>query len=92
MNYRLGTDVAGIEVSCETYELAPDETASEGIFNAVASVEDCDRVDLPPLAETTDPDAVDALLDKGSGRKQFTLTYCGYVLTVTPREVHVWES
>lgn len=38
------------------------EAPSEGVYSVVAAIEDRSPPDLPPLAESTDPDALDALL------------------------------
>ncbi|WP_435175762.1 HalOD1 output domain-containing protein [Halorussus sp. AFM4] len=70
-----------------TYELNGGERPSEGVVAAVAAAAGADPTDLDPLAETLDPDALDALfaahLDgtpRDAGRTEFS--FCGYGVVV----------
>lgn len=59
-----------------------EETPSNRIIDAVAERTDNDAVDLPPLYDTVDPDALDSLvecMDNGT----ITFTYAGLDITVT---------
>lgn len=76
----------------QPYTLDEDETPSRGVYTVVAAVENCSPLDLTPLAEATDPDALDTLLEGDSEREQVSFQYCGYDVTVTPTEVRVKES
>ena len=58
-----------------------DATASEAVVAAVADRTDADPIDLPPLYEAVDADALDALFADGRpGRVSFE--YAGYEVTV----------
>ncbi|MEY7847598.1 HalOD1 output domain-containing protein [Natrarchaeobius sp. A-rgal3] len=67
------------------------------IVNTVASKEDCDPIDLPPLYDVIDPSALDSLFRSTptNRRSQGSLTfrYCGYRVTIDARdEISVEES
>lgn len=57
---------------------------------AVADAEGVDPIDLPPLFERIDPDALDRLLSRGES--QVRLNYHGYTVTVDQRGVVDLES
>ncbi|WP_226377589.1 HalOD1 output domain-containing protein [Haloterrigena turkmenica] len=42
--------------------MGADENPSAGVWSVIAVLEDCSSLDLPPLTEATDSDALDALL------------------------------
>ena len=51
------------------------ETATEQVIQAVATTTGTDPLELPPLYETVDPDALDALVeDMTTGTISFTYT------------------
>lgn len=54
------------------------------IQTAVAAVEGTDPVDLPPLTEYVDPDAVDQLFDdtRRGNRRRIEFGYAGYLVRV----------
>jgi hypothetical protein len=72
-----------------TYELDDDEEPSDGVYAAVAEASERSPMDLPPLARTVDPDALDALLTDRPGASEVTLEYGGYQVTVTAAAVHL---
>lgn len=63
---------------------------SQAVIMAVADAEGVDPVDLPPLAEAIDPDALDQLLSGDEGQVRFN--YNGYGVTVDQRGVVDLES
>ena len=53
------------------------ETATEAVIQTVAETTNTDPLELPPLYETIDPDALDALIaDMQAGTISFTYTDC----------------
>ena len=53
------------------------KTASEKVIQTVAETTNTDPLELPPLYETIDPDALDALIaDMQAGSISFTYTDC----------------
>ena len=65
--------------------LHPDATASEAVVATVAERAGTDPVALPPLYDTIDPDALDAIFRDGRpGRVSFG--YAGYEVTVCGRD------
>nr|WP_090309674.1 HalOD1 output domain-containing protein [Natronorubrum texcoconense] len=55
------------------------------IVATVATLEECDPIELPPLFDAVDPEALDALFsDTDNGVKLVRVSYCGYVIDVTP--------
>lgn len=73
------------------YSIAVDETVCEAVYTAVATVEACSALDLDPLGESVDPDALNALFPVDGRNEQchLTLQYCGYELHVTGDEITV---
>lgn len=75
-------------VQYETSTQRPDEsTVSERVFTAVADARDEDPLELPPLYDVIDPDALDQLFDHGvtgrqtgPGRVNFRLADCEVVV------------
>lgn len=72
-----------------TYTLDDEEVPSDGVYAAVAEIDGRSPLDLPPLARTVDPDALDALLAGESGAREITFEYAQYLVTATPDEVRV---
>lgn len=71
-----------------TYEVADDQSLSEGVVAAVAAVSNTDPATMDPLAEAIDPDALDALFAdqydgtaRSGGRTRFS--FFGHELVVT---------
>lgn len=74
IDYDDGTDV--YHVACEQSELV-----STNIVMSVAAVEESEPTELPPLASSVDPDALDDLFGDGvCGRVSFS--YAGYEVTI----------
>lgn len=73
------------------YSRTANETACEAVYTAVATVEDCSALDLEPLGETVDPDALNALFPsaKRNGQRHLTLRYYGYELVIAADEITV---
>ncbi|WP_227133401.1 HalOD1 output domain-containing protein [Halorubellus salinus] len=57
-----------------------DGSASARVIEATAARTDRDALDLPPLAETVDPEALDAIADDSSA--VLTFPYAGVDVTV----------
>lgn len=67
----------------ESYHVAYErsELVSTNVVLSVAAIENAEPTELPPLASTVDPDALDSLFADGvSGRISFS--YAGYDVTV----------
>ena len=62
-----------------------DETLLFDILHQVAQKEQCDELELPPLYESVDPDALAAL----AGSQTIRFTYSGYEITVADGTVTV---
>lgn len=65
-----------------------DDRPSMAVVEAVADVTDTDAIDLPPLYEVVDPDAVDALFDhaRRDGRlreQRLSFAYAGFDVTLS---------
>lgn len=74
-----------------TYERRSSQTASEAVIAAVSEATDQSPLEMIPLAEVVDPDAVDGLVtrDDGATAVSVAFDYCGRHVTVTPDEVQV---
>lgn len=66
--------------SPETFMSRADRSASTRVIEAAAARTDRDALDLPPLAEAVDPEALDAIADDSSA--VLTFPYAGMHVTV----------
>ncbi|MFC6988561.1 HalOD1 output domain-containing protein [Haloplanus sp. GCM10025708] len=72
----------------ERIEWTHREPVCLAIQTAVAAVEDADPIDLPPLAEYVDPDALDRLFERdapGLDQRRIEFAYAGYRVLVDGR-------
>lgn len=60
------------------------------IVRAVAALEDKRPTDLPPLAESVDPDSLVALADTNADQLRISFTYCEHDIVVTPDHLTVY--
>lgn len=61
---------------------ARDTPVHEKVIYAVANADGVDPVDMAPLYDTIDPEALDAIFD-GGGRGRIAFTYEGHEVAVT---------
>lgn len=73
----------------QRYTLGAEEPPSKGVYSFIAVLENCSPLELPPLAEVTDPDAMDSLLTEDAEAWRISFEYCDYDVTVTRDEIHV---
>lgn len=75
------------------YELDDeDEPPSKALISTVSAVADEPPMELPPLADCIDPDALDRLFAHGDvTHRRVTFVYAGYRVTVTEDTVRVEE-
>ncbi|MFC4549131.1 MULTISPECIES: HalOD1 output domain-containing protein [Halorussus] len=71
-----------------TYDVGDGEPVDVGVVRAVASIRDCKPTELPPLHDSVDPDALDALFpswrsNRSTAESYVTFDYCGYRVTAT---------
>lgn len=59
------------------------------MYAVVAELEGCSPLDLPPLADTSNPDTLDALLADDRGTTEVSFRYCAYAIVATPDEIRV---
>lgn len=74
------------------HALDAEEVPSRAVYSVIATLEDCSPLDLTPLGEAIDPDALDALFADGGASNEYSFSYCGYSVTVTSNEVRVMDS
>lgn len=68
------------------------EALLDRILSEVADAEDCGKLDLPPLFEAVDPDALEKLAAHDAPFR-LTFTYCGYEVTFeNPGGIEVTEA
>lgn len=72
-----------------SHALGADQRPSECVYTLVADLEHCSPLDLPPLADATDPDALDRLLTRHPETTRVSFAYCGYDVTATAGEIWV---
>ena len=73
-----------VVISKTTWDCESGNTPVQAVISAVETATGVDRLELPPLYETIDPDALNALFLSGSGDpgKQVRFRYAGYSVTV----------
>ena len=71
------------------YQLAPGKSPSRGVWTVVAVLKDCPLPELPSLAETIDPEALDAALTGRAATYHVSFDYAGYTITVTSDAIRV---
>lgn len=69
-------------------EYDEDESPSEAVLRSVATITGVTAVELDPLYETIDPDALDALFE-GNAPASVTFFYAGCRVVVEPDRVRV---
>lgn len=68
------------------------EAVADQILSKVADAEDCGKLDLPPLFEAVDPDALETLVEHDTSFK-LSFTYYGYeVAFENPGGIDVTET
>lgn len=66
-----------------------DASISERVIQVAADATDSDELELPPLYDTIDPDALDEVID-GMSSGEITFRYAGCEITVTAdQQIHV---
>ncbi|MFC4544104.1 HalOD1 output domain-containing protein [Halosolutus amylolyticus] len=67
---------------------------SHTVITAVARLEGCNPMDLPPLYDAIDPEAIDALFpdEPNCGADRVSFRYCGYEIDVRPSVVRIRDG
>lgn len=68
------------------------DQVSEAILRTVAAISDRPLLDLPPLQESVDVDALDQLFSSSDTIRSFQLEYAGYEVTVEPNCIRICEE
>lgn len=73
------------------YDISEDERLTGAVVRAVAATTGRDPESLPPLADSVDPDAIDALFHSRSGNtvESLTFRFSDAEVTLTPEYVYV---
>lgn len=58
------------------YEAMSGQSPVETIVEAISEASGTDRLDLPPLAEFVDPDAINGMFDRCNGNPTSAAIYC----------------
>lgn len=78
-----------VETEYDHVRPVDDARVSETVVRAVAAVSGRSPLDLPPLQEFVDVDALDRLFASSSDLESLRFTYAGYEMLVDPARVHV---
>lgn len=77
------------------HQTQPRDSLIVSVVDAVASHEDVDVVDLPPLAETINPDALNELFERTrdpmNAKTHVSLEYCGHTVKIYPDHTIIIE-
>lgn len=65
------------------------ETVVEAVVGAVATAETRDEIEIPPIHQSVDGDALNTLLDGSHDVSSVEFSYCGYRVEATPDEVRL---
>ena len=78
----------------QTVSLSPSESVNEAVVQTIATLENVDPTEIEPLYDSIDPDALEALIERGSRHQSETAVefdYSGYRVRVsTTGELHVF--
>lgn len=77
------------------YELNADESPSMAVVAAVAELTNQSAVEMEPLTETIDADALDKILESNAGNGSsvtVTFNYYGYQITITSHKILIARS
>jgi len=86
------TDTPDQSDTTSMYEQDFDGTPSEAVVSTVAGATAQSPLEMQPLFEVIDPDALDRLLGEGgepNSSMRITFRYCGYRITVTPNRIQL---
>lgn len=72
----------GTSTKAPTSGVGGDEAVSTAVVEAVSEASETSVVDLPPLYESVDPDALDTLFSGEQTPDCLTFEYAGYLVTV----------
>lgn len=69
----------------------PQSTLVSAIVTAVADLNECDPLELPPLIDSIDPDVLNRLFspETASSMDRLVFSYCGYEVTVGQTEIRL---
>ena len=70
-----------MEASPNTSQLRSDDAVIERVLTAVAETEGCDPLELPPIYEFVNPDAL-GQLTRGIGVTEISFSYYNYRVTI----------
>lgn len=76
----------------QIHAISADDSPVQCVVSAVAAETDRSPLEIPPIGEAVDPDALNALLSNGSDEIEVTFDYLGYELSVTHSEVRLQAS
>lgn len=79
------------EMGKRVHTLGDNEKPSTAVYSVISTLKGCSPLEIPPLAETTDPDALDLLLTGDDESAEVSFTYCEYQVTATAEAVRVKE-
>ena len=81
---------SGVADEPETYltQIEPGDRPSESVVTAIASLTDASPMELEPLYDAIEPDALDAMFDHAQetdtpGEQRLTFAYAGFEVSVT---------
>lgn len=83
---------ARIRIMCDetrmSFEWTEYESPTVAVISAVSAVENTPPDELPPLSDSLDPDAINAIIeatDSSDGTVSVTFTYCNYEVVLFQR-------
>lgn len=74
------------------FRTEPDENVSTAVVEAVAAVTDTSPMELEPLAESIDPDALDRLFGDSGRRLTVEFAYAGCAIVATGSTLQIRET
>lgn len=82
-------DAADVSESVAWHAANTAESAAEAVVTVVAEATGRSPLELDPLYEVVDPDALNMLLDDGPPSVSVTFDYCGQTVTITGERIEV---
>lgn len=67
------------------------ESVTQSVVKQIASAEEVGAIDIPPLFESTDPDALETLFTDSASAEHITIEFdhCGYHVTIDGGRVSI---
>lgn len=75
--------IGALETVEHQYDLEDDESVVDAVLSVVATLQECEPLDLPPLYEAVDPNNLESIWNASAGTGRSRAVWCTFVLDRT---------